>query len=318
MVGKRGRSRMTEAAFSHEVMFYEDDASFLEAAVPFIRCGLEAEEPILVAVGKAKKTLLEGELGRDAAPVRFADMVELGRNPARIIPAWRDFLGANLAPGRGVRGIGEPIWPGRSGTELDECRRHEWLLNVAFGDGPGWSLLCPYDSGALDDDVLEEARENHPRHHWQGELEQSNSWQGLDAFSPFGGSLPTPPSGARAFAFGREQLGETRALAGADGRDARLTDDRAGDLAIAVGELAANSIRHGGGRGTLRSWREPDALILEIEDAGHIDDPLVGRLRPTLEQQGGRGLWMANQLCDLVQIRSGPEGTTVRLHMRLS
>ena len=31
----------------------------------------------------------------------------------------------------------------------------------------------------------------------------------------------------------------------------------------------------------------------------------------------GRGLWLANQLCNLVQIRSSPEGTTVRLHMRL-
>ena len=28
-----------------------------------------------------------------------------------------------------------------------------------------------------------------------------------------------------------------------------------------------------------------------------------------------RGLWLANQLCDLVQIRTLPAGTVVRLHM---
>jgi len=39
--------------------------------------------------------------------------------------------------------------------------------------------------------------------------------------------------------------------------------------------------------------------------SGRIDDPLVGRQR----------LWIANQICDLVQIRSGESGTQVRLQM---
>jgi anti-sigma regulatory factor (Ser/Thr protein kinase) len=34
---------------------------------------------------------------------------------------------------------------------------------------------------------------------------------------------------------------------------------------------------------------------------------------PPLSDEGGRGLWLANQLCDLVQIRSGENGTVVRL-----
>ena len=36
-----------------------------------------------------------------------------------------------------------------------------------------------------------------------------------------------------------------------------------------------------------------------------------------VDRAGGRGLWIANQLCDLVQVRSGAAGTTVRLHARL-
>ena len=43
------------------------------------------------------------------------------------------------------------------------------------------------------------------------------------------------------------------------------------------------------------------------------EGPLAGRLRPPPTQEGGRGLWLANQLCDLVQIRSRPGRTTVRL-----
>ena len=82
---------------------------------------------------------------------------------------------------------------------------------------------------------------------------------------------------------------------------------------LAVGELAANSIRHGGGRGILRVWRTDDALICEIRDRGRIADPLAGRVKPGLEQLDGRGLWIANAVCDLIQIRAG----AVRAHMTL-
>jgi hypothetical protein len=30
----------------------------------------------------------------------------------------------------------------------------------------------------------------------------------------------------------------------------------------------------------------------------------------------GHGLWLVNQVCDLVELRSGDAGTTVQLHMR--
>ena len=64
----------------------------------------------------------------------------------------------------------------------------------------------------------------------------------------------------------------------------------------------------------LRAWAMPDSLVLEVTDNGVIDDPLVGR-EPALDvSESGRGIWMANHLCDLVQVRSSEAGTTVRLH----
>ena len=41
---------------------------------------------------------------------------------------------------------------------------------------------------------------------------------------------------------------------------------------------------------------------------------MVGRELVELVSENGRGVWMANQLCDLVQVRSGARGTVVRLH----
>ena len=89
------------------------------------------------------------------------------------------------------------------------------------------------------------------------------------------------------------------------------------DLALALHEICTNSIRFGGGRGTLSLWAQNRTLVLDIADRGRIDDLLVGRSLPPVDGLGGRGVWMANQLCDLVQIRSGGDGTQVRLHSRM-
>ena len=63
------------------------------------------------------------------------------------------------------------------------------------------------------------------------------------------------------------------------------------------------------------SWQSTgrdEDVVCEVGDAGTISDPLVGRLRPSLDKQGGRGLWIANHFCDLLQIRSSRAGTRVR------
>ena len=57
-------------------------------------------------------------------------------------------------------------------------------------------------------------------------------------------------------------------------------------------------------------------MICEVSDRGRLDEPLAGRTRPELGQNGGWGLWLANQLCDLVQLRTLPDGSVVRLHLR--
>jgi len=56
-------------------------------------------------------------------------------------------------------------------------------------------------------------------------------------------------------------------------------------------------------------------VVCEVNDDGYLQDPLVGRRRPTPDAMGGRGLWLANQLCDLVQVRNGVEGCVVRVRV---
>ena len=98
--------------------------------------------------------------------------------------------------------------------------------------------------------------------------------------------------------------------------EAGLGTGRAADLVLAVNELATNSLLHGGGEGELLFWSDGDVAIWEVRDRGGIDDPLAGRECPGIDRVGGHGLWLVNQLCDLVQVRSFADGGAVRVHMR--
>lgn len=302
---------MQHAGFQHEALIYDGSDEYLAATMPFLQAGIEAEQSVLVAVGPEQTELLQRELGSDARWIRFADMREVGRNPASIIPLWRDFV--DESPGRPVRGIGEPVWASRSSAALEECQRHEALLNVAFEPGPAWDLLCPYDAGSLDEEVLEKVAHSHSCVHRDGSRERSRSF--VPATDCFEGELPPPAATPEVLTFGLTELGEVRRRVAAVAEEAGMDPGEVADLVTATSELAANSVMHGGGRGTLRLWREEERLLAEVEDRGRIEEPLVGRIRPDISQEGGRGLWLANQLCDLVQIRSGEAGTTVRLHV---
>ncbi|CAA9490048.1 MAG: hypothetical protein AVDCRST_MAG65-1966, partial [uncultured Solirubrobacteraceae bacterium] len=97
------------------------------------------------------------------------------------------------------------------------------------------------------------------------------------------------------------------------GRLAGLGPTETGQFVLGVHELAANSVRHGGGIGVLRAWVEDGAAVCEVRDTGHIEDSLAGRRAPRPGQLGGWGLWLANAACSLMQLRTGPAGTVVRV-----
>src|SRR6476661_281517 len=267
--------------FRHEALMYAGMADFVAGTVPFIRGGLEAGEPVLVVESAAKIALLRSELGADAHSVVFADMADVGANPARIIPAWRDFVKRNGSGGRRLRGIGEPIWNGRTPLELIECQRHESLLNTAFATGQPWWRVCPYDTEAMDPSVIDEARRSHPYVTDGTSFHRSNDFRGLDACAaPFDVPLPEPGSGVHELAFNAFNLVEVRGLAGRFASAAGLPRSRTADFVLAANEVATNSVLHGGGKGSFRIWRDAGALSCEVRDAGHIDNPLVDREVP--------------------------------------
>jgi len=308
---------MTAPQFHHEALFYDGDAEFVAGCSAFAEEGLDRGEPVLVMVRARKLELLRAALAERADGVAFADMEEVGRNPGRIIPAWRRFVADHRDKGNGggMRGIGEPIWADRRPDEMTECQLHESLINLAFAEADSFRLICPYDVSTLPDEVIAEARESHPIVSSGGDPETSGDYRGLPKVAArFSEPLPEPPGGVDEYTITLDGLRAARGIVRRRATDAGL-GERADDLVLAVNEVLSNSLHHANENGLLRIWSEPDGLVCEVRDGGHIQEPLVGREEPGVGQIGGHGVWLVNLVCDLVQVRSSEDGSTVRMKM---
>jgi anti-sigma regulatory factor (Ser/Thr protein kinase) len=295
-------------------VLYRGTDEYLDAVLGFVGEGLARADPVLVAVPGPKVGLLREQLGGQAGRVSFADMTEMGANPAWIIPRVAAFADAHR--GRAVRYVGEPVWETRTAAELRETTRHEALINLAFA-GAAASILCPYDRTRLAPAVIADAGRTHPVLITGGRSSPSRAYPDAGVF-PAGCDrpLPRPPGPAAALTY-RDGLAGVRSFAAGQARRAGLNAGRTRDLVIAVSELAANTWRHTDASGTLHIWAAEGELLCEVHDSGHISDPLAGRRRPVPGAANGNGLWVVHQLCDLVELRTGRTGTTIRLHIWL-
>jgi anti-sigma regulatory factor (Ser/Thr protein kinase) len=130
-------------------------------------------------------------------------------------------------------------------------------------------------------------------------------------------SLPTPdPDDPMSYRYTTD-LAAIRAVVHRYAVQAGLSEARAIDLTLAVSEVAANTVKHARSPGSLKIWYDAREIVCQIHDEGVITDPMAGRRVPSLDAQGGHGLWIVNQVCDQVELQSDENGTTIRLHMLL-
>lgn len=305
---------MPSTALRHEALLYGGRAAWLAGVLDFIGPGLDAGDPVLVVADRPRLGALREELGARGAGVELVDVHRYGPNPARLIPAWRELIGAHDGAAR-IWGVGEPLWPGRPPSEVAEVRQHEALVNLAFGDDGRVRLLCPYDAG-LGPQAIRTAHDTHDLVATPSGPVEGPGPLVRDPAAVLAEPLPEPAGPLPSRPYGRTGLGRLRRAVAEAGRGAGLDEARTRDLVLAVDEVATNCIRHGEGVAHVRIWREGGAAVVEVRDRGRVADPLAGRVHPTPGQLGGWGLWIANQVCDLVRMRTSAAGTVVRLHVR--
>jgi len=300
-------------SLSHLAYFYDDQRDYLSYLSAFALGGLRNAEPVFVAVPGRKAALLRERLGAESHLLRYGAIAETGRNPARLIPELRAFIDEHR--GRRVRYVSEAIWPGRSAAELCEATRHEALMNLAFASSAA-TIVCPYDIGGLAPSVAGGAERTHPAFLRDGRTQSAARYAGRGVVpAECEDALSAPPADAQVLAY-ETTLRPVRHLVASHGTALEMADERMTNLVIAVGEITANTLRHTRAGGTFWIWHTGEEIICQVQDRGWIADPLAGRQRRSPEDSG-HGLWVVNQLCDLVEIRtSQAAGTIIRLHMR--
>ena len=128
-------------------------------------------------------------------------------------------------------------------------------------------------------------------------------------------AMPLEPSLLVAETFDQTQVTQLRHAATACAYGAGLRGQRLDDFVLAVNELTTNAVRHGGGRGVLRMWRQAESLVCEVSDQGDgiSSRPLGDHRRPAPETVGGWGLWLVRELSDTMDVTSDRGGTVVRI-----
>lgn len=304
----------------HQALLYGSAEEFLAGTVPFIRDGLERGDPIWVVTADRNSNWLRAVLGADAGRVVFGESSQWYRHPVRALAAVHRTVQSAGRVGQRLRMIGEPLWTARTAQQANEWARYESLVNAALA----WSnaaLVCAYDTCVVSPDVVAEVARTHPELVVNGAARPSPSYLDPAVFNAECDSSPLPELPPPALWFRLDEGDQLITLG--DFVTSHATRAGAAVLDItqfvqAVHSVATNAIEHGGGSGVVRVWARPQTILCEVSDTGTgLRDPLVGRLPSGRSTARGRVMWLARQWCDLVEVRSDPAGTTVRLHLTL-
>jgi anti-sigma regulatory factor (Ser/Thr protein kinase) len=294
-------------AYRHEALPYSGQDEFVASCVSLVLDGLGRDERLLLLASGRKIDEVRDELADDGEDVTFIPTDEHGRNPSRITTMLHSFQVAG--DGRRSLGVNESVFAGRSPAAHVEAQLSENVLNAPLLRTWPLSVVCLYDTAELDVASVTEMRRSHPV--VRGQDANPDYEPGLAA-RQYTADLAPVPAGVE-LDIGPAELVRMRHVVRAAATRYGLTADRVDDLVLAANEIVTNSLRHGGGHCHVAMWLDGESAVCEVRDSGHITDPLLGRFAPSPSATSGRGLWLANHLCDLVQLRSSEAGTVVRL-----
>ena len=300
----------------HDALLFSSPDELAAATVPFVQEGLAAGDVVVVTASPATADVVRTAVDDDRVRVLPRD-VAYGRRTPAAVTAFRRLTDELAATGaRRVRVLGETDF-GRTEREQLEWQRYEAVLNDALADRPLWGL-CLFDTTRLPEPVLVSVARTHPTV-VTGPSRTPNPRFVDPAAYLRGLPVPEEPLQSGVPRLAVDDVADLIALRHAVAAElASVGGPRevVEDFLLAVDETTSNAVRHGAPPVGLRLWTSADRVVCAVTDHGRgLDDPFAG-YGPAHGQdlsRGGMGVWLARQLCDHVDISSGPDGVTVRL-----
>jgi anti-sigma regulatory factor (Ser/Thr protein kinase) len=303
----------------HSALVYGEPAEFVDGVGGFARAGLREGDQVLAVATPDKLAWLREDLGGDADAVELVDAGEFYEHHGQMFRALLGKLERHATHGRGrMRIVAEQALARRRPPDVRAYMRFEAASNIAY-ERYDVSVLCPYDAARLPDEVVRAALETHPHVLEDDRARPSDSFVDPRSFIRRRVRETPAPDGAATHVLERPtDVAGARALIRDHGAAVGLSRRTIEDVSLAVTEVATNALIHGGAPRRLWTYVADEHLVCQVHDAGSgLPDPLAGYLPPEADRPSGRGLWLAHQLCDIVEIVSDDTRTNVFLHTRL-
>lgn len=299
-----------------EAVLYDADDDLVSVAGPFLRAGLASGGTVLLVTSDRRGALLTAAVGGDP---RLSVMAPPGvwQRPMDAAAFYQRLIEDHAAAGRRLWIVADSDH-GPGPVDWSEWARFEAVSHHAAGPYPVRSL-CLLDRRVAPAEVVAKVRRLHPVLWTGGAWLPSPDFAGAaenvrrDAYVHADPLEETPATLRARDLTGAADLAEMRHALAAQPDLARLPPWRSHEFVLAVGEVAANAVRHGRPPVVVRYWATPHRLLCTVTDHGSgFDYPLSSYL-PLDPVRAGLGLYLVRQLCDQVNVRWTPEGFTVRL-----
>jgi anti-sigma regulatory factor (Ser/Thr protein kinase) len=302
----------------HQALLFDSPSAFLAAAVPFVTEGVHRGDTVIAVTSSDNSALLREHINGAAEHVTFLPAEGWFDSPGRTLDAHHRRIDALPGDTGILRVLGEPVWDGRDPLETSEWGRYESVINVALAGSRAW-VMCGYNSLTLPAEIMDDARRTHPELAVGTAREASATYADpAYYYSQHNAPLPPPPAQGVEWLPVFGDMAPVRQFIADHAVRMGVPAGRLDDFTLAVNEVATNAVRHGAGHGEMRLWATDRRVVCEITDPGTATDNFLGFLRADAHAEQGHGLWIARQICDLLEMRTGDAGTSVRLHIRRS
>lgn len=298
----------THPDYSHGALVHDNDDELVEGTRAFVEQGLASGGQVLVHGTRDRVGLMREVLGTHPR-LEYGFDEELYLEPTQTLFAYQRRLAES--PGTGEFWVTGTVPLGHDSAAQAAWARYESAVNVALGAYP-FRALCTYDTRTRPATVIAAARATHSTVSIDLASHTSPGYVDPAAFlaEPLAQvpAPPTSPASVVATVARLDHLARARYLIQAGARSGSAVPSQTIEqFLIAVHEVAANGLVHGGPPVHLALWADVGRLTCLVEDSGrgHLD-PMTGYRYP--DDFSPMGLWAARQMVDDLFIGDSPSG----------